>query len=360
MQKFDVLVIGGGPSGLVTSELISKSGITTGLIEKKKVIGLPIQCAGGVTEDFFQNTGIEKKKIIQKRIKGSYILYGDEIYHLSSKSWKGYTLDRYLLDNYLKDYAQDSGVKLYLGEKAEVFRKLNGGWEIITASGEKFFSKFLIGADGTFSKTSQKTLNCPIPSTQDYVKCLQYTGKISKSLNNWYFQFSEKFPQGYCWIFPLKDEFVNVGISISPQNSCEKELSRFMSNMADILEFSKADEITITGGHYPISGINKKNLDNRQNVLLVGDAGGFIDPITGEGIELGILSGIAAGESLIEYFEKDLEKPDFIMHLNSKNFHGQDVISYINQSFKETNHFYNIFSKSNNATIRKEYISKIL
>ncbi len=52
-ESFDVMVIGGGPSGLFTSSLLSKNGIKTVLIEKDSDIGKDVVCSGVISKEAF-------------------------------------------------------------------------------------------------------------------------------------------------------------------------------------------------------------------------------------------------------------------------------------------------------------------
>ena len=49
----DVLIIGGGPSGLFTAKLLSQSGLKTILVEKDSEIGRDVVCSGVISKEAF-------------------------------------------------------------------------------------------------------------------------------------------------------------------------------------------------------------------------------------------------------------------------------------------------------------------
>ncbi len=98
---------------------------------------------------------------------------------------------------------------------------------------------------------------------------------------------------GYGWDFPKKDHFA-IGI-------LEEKNNRNIRNISDTFfrEVNPKEVHSIRGAFIP-SGqpVPLKKLP--KNVLLVGDAAGFIDPITGEGIYYALLSGIISAESILQ------------------------------------------------------------
>jgi len=63
-ESFDVIVIGGGPSGLFTSALLSASGINTVLIEKESEIGKDIVCSGVISKEAFERYDLPENTIV--------------------------------------------------------------------------------------------------------------------------------------------------------------------------------------------------------------------------------------------------------------------------------------------------------
>ena len=101
-------------------------------------------------------------------------------------------------------------------------------------------------------------------------------------------------PAGYLWVFPHSDR-VCVGLI----NQQHEEAFPYRQT----LELFLLDQGVPTGdlqykGAFVPYGKPVSQAKTPDNVLLVGDAGGFVDPIYGEGLYLALLSGMTAGRAL--------------------------------------------------------------
>jgi flavin-dependent dehydrogenase len=84
---------------------------------------------------------------------------------------------------------------------------------------------------------------------------------------------------GYAWVFP-KQESLSVGMGC--MRAKVKHLKRDFSKFVESLGFDKYPVARSGGGLLPIC---KKNvIVHKGHLLLLGDAAGFVDPLTGEGI----------------------------------------------------------------------------
>jgi digeranylgeranylglycerophospholipid reductase len=118
---------------------------------------------------------------------------------------------------------------------------------------------------------------------------------------------------GYGWIFPKKD---HINIGIGEIGKSEFNLKNIFSKYIQMLKNDKIipESIklgTIKGGALPIHPVDK-TYSNR--VILCGDSAGFINPLTGEGIDFAMYSGKIASDVLI----KALEKENFTEHFLKK------------------------------------------
>lgn len=89
-ESFDVMVIGGGPSGLFTSLLLSKEGIKTVLIDKESEIGKDVVCSGVISKEAFQKgdfsaSFLSKYEKLWKNELGNEIKLGKYFHKFYSK-----------------------------------------------------------------------------------------------------------------------------------------------------------------------------------------------------------------------------------------------------------------------------------
>jgi digeranylgeranylglycerophospholipid reductase len=124
---------------------------------------------------------------------------------------------------------------------------------------------------------------------------------------------------GYGWIFPIGNKRFNIGVTTfggaNSQYNIHNLYQEFLNNPHVKNYIPRSDYKIIWEGSfpYPVGGILEKSLYS-DNLMLVGDNGGFVSPISGEGIPSAIISGKVAGETAInalqeeDYSDKILKK----------------------------------------------------
>ena len=73
MERYDTVIVGGGPIGGSIANRMAKEGYKTAIIEEHKKIGFPLKCAGLITSRVFDYLEIPKKKVFQNEIFGAKI-----------------------------------------------------------------------------------------------------------------------------------------------------------------------------------------------------------------------------------------------------------------------------------------------
>jgi len=97
---------------------------------------------------------------------------------------------------------------------------------------------------------------------------------------------------GYGWVFP-KGDHLNIGLySYSPNEKIDR--ARLNEYIRKRFDDASADEII--GQYAGFGAAQHKIVPTR--IFLVGDAGGFVDPLTGEGIYFAVVTGQAAAEAI--------------------------------------------------------------
>ena len=78
------------------------------------------------------------------------------------------------------------------------------------------------------------------------------------------------------------------------------EFEKFLSNVG-----INCDRSEFKGAFIPFGQYLNKPINQDKNLLLVGDAAGFVDPITGEGIYFAVLSGLKASETIVKAIKNE-------------------------------------------------------
>ena len=113
---YDVAIIGAGPIGSTLAYQLSCEGINVCLIDKKKVIGLPLQCAGIINKSVLSLNDIPEEIILNK-VKGAYLHSPNHFLTVSKDETQAFIVDRVALDQFLFKRAIDSGVDSFLSSK---------------------------------------------------------------------------------------------------------------------------------------------------------------------------------------------------------------------------------------------------
>lgn len=284
--RYDLLVIGAGPAGTTAARAAAQDGMKVLVIDKKAAIGEPVQCAGYVPKFIRKEVGFDKGCIIQEvdRMK-TYLPNGDRV----EMAAPGYMLDRRMFDRDLASAAAEAGADINLGTAALSRR---GNVVLAKRKGEKIEigARVIIGADGPRS-TVGKWIN---QVNSDFISAVQVEVPLNENMNCTEVYFNLEYTGGYGWLFP-RGRKANVGIGVKIRSG-----RRPVDVLRSLLGRLKAEgrveidgELCLTRGLIPVNGYLAKT--HVKNILLVGDAGGQVNPMTGAGIFSAVCCGHMAG-----------------------------------------------------------------
>ena len=303
--KTDVLVIGAGPAGSIAAREASKNGAKTLIIEKKSEIGAPKRCAEGIIKSTLDELDIKPdKRWIARQIDGIEIVAPNNKTVIFDKNNfdlpdTGYVLERKVFDKHLTMDAIRNGAKVMIKTQADAINRVNGGF-LVTAKRLhdeiRILTKIIIAADGPQSLIARKAGLKTSTSLEDMASCVQYemANVDMENMNHVKIHIGTVCPGGYIWIFPKGEDIANVVLGILKSHTDKTAkyfLDTFLKNSSDV---SGAQVVEMNAGGDPIGGL----LDERysDNIMVVGDAAGFVDPLTGDGIRTAMLSGKYAGK----------------------------------------------------------------
>jgi len=294
-MNYDVVIIGAGPAGIAAGHSIINNNISCCIIDKQ-VFPRNKLCAGGITQKTYDllkslNLGSEFKgesTVVSKDVS----LYLKDKYITDIECGNTYLVDRFEFDEYLVRAYENKGGELLENTKVKSIDTSNN---IITLdNNETITFKYIIGADGAVGIT-RSLVDKNIKSNGF---CLQVD--IDKSNTNYNSDKMSMYygvlPYGYGWIFPKKNHLSVGFIGDYDKNLDYKgEFEKFLNSIGINCDRNQFKGAFIPFGQYINNPINKE-----KNLLLVGDAAGFVDPISGEGIYFAVLSGIKAAETIIK------------------------------------------------------------
>jgi digeranylgeranylglycerophospholipid reductase len=216
---------------------------------------------------------------------------------------EGYVLDRRVFDKYLAIESAKVGTDVMVKTTVkDVIRKEGRVCGVVAKHlGETMEIKadVVIAADGVESNLAYKSGINSIKNPDDICSCAQYelVGlDIDPNLLEFYFGRTVA-PGGYSWIFPKGEGIANVGVGV--RNSTETAyyyLKKFVSKF-------DATPVELNIGGVPLSGPMDKTYND--GFLVVGDAAGQVDPITGGGIHITASCARIAGEVAAEAIKEE-------------------------------------------------------
>lgn len=324
--KTDVLVVGAGPAGSLAARESSKNGVSVLLIDKKAEIGTPKRCAEGIITRTLKEADIEynprwiAKKIDAIRLVApnlNELVLDNNVQKLPDT---GYILERKVFDKHMAMDAIRNGTRIMLRTRAKTVERKDDTLIVHAVSmGQpiEIHAKILIAADGPESHIARQLglkSNTPM---KDMASCVQYemVGVDKDNPNQIDIFIGSVAPAGYVWIFPKADDVANVGLGVLKTYTDDTALDILDDFVKSHSQTQNAQAIEMNVGGDPLGEI----VDERygDNIMVVGDAAGFVDPLTGDGIRGALLSGMYAGsvaakavkngdyskESLNEYYE---------------------------------------------------------
>jgi geranylgeranyl reductase family protein len=340
-KPFDVLIVGAGPAGSFAAERLALGGARVALFDGRPE-GEPKACGGGVTAKALKAWPQLLNAV--GRTVNELEMYSPSGKRLHMKLDEPFAIySRVAFDSYLRDRARDAGAEVVFEKITArgITRVDNGesGWKLRSASGREWTGKLLVGADGANSAIAKKFAG-PLAAS-DMEVAFGYRAPLPRALPN-----NEDAPTviaflpkwvGYAWAFPRVDH-ISFGIATTQDafehKALDQLLWQFMVAYYEQLESGGENKNIWKNSQRPgaaIEGAIEKNLrataeryaaripgladetwDTRRACgdgwALLGDAAGFADPVTGEGIYYALRSAEIFAAAFLEGKPEEYEE----------------------------------------------------
>ncbi|MHA1329755.1 MAG: NAD(P)/FAD-dependent oxidoreductase [Candidatus Hodarchaeales archaeon] len=310
MDFYDVIIIGGGPTGLSAAMTASKSGLTTLVLEEHPTIGTPLACGEGISYEKLSTLNNapksdshltenplqlqQEKSFIEREITIQRFFFGSK--SVATSHLHTLTINRPLFDRLMAAKAKKNGATIKVASRVFDIKRHDKEGLVVFTDSEEFHTDIVIGCDGP-SAHSVKMMNLTPP--QCYVQGVEYKLEgVHTDRLDFYFN-PKQFPKmHYGWVFPKRKE-TNIGVVVYPNSNPMQILNSFTESiLGDIKNLKINKEIA---GIIPSSGAIPKIFTN--NYLVAGDAAGLTNTIFYGGIAIGIHSGDLAAQTAIEAHE---------------------------------------------------------
>jgi len=293
MAHTPVLIIGAGPAGSSAAATLAKAGVGCLIIDKAtfprdKLCGGLVtgRCMGLIRDVFdleFDDTILSESSDIK------LMMNGHTLSRISDHTQLNFTM-RFDFDHWLLRRAVALGADLRTGVAVTEITDDH----VTLSEGERITFDILIGCDGVNSRVAQHLFGDSFdPKTIGFgleveaPKRADHSVEIDFGVAQW----------GYGWVFPKRNSTtVGVGGIHRKNTDLKQRLNAYLKKQG-----VDPSDCKIKGQYIPFGDYRK--IAGRDNIVLCGDAGGMVDPITGEGIGYAIQSGAAAARAVIQQTE---------------------------------------------------------
>jgi menaquinone-9 beta-reductase len=313
----DVLVVGGGPAGSTLAYHLAMAGVKVMVVEAEKFPRDKV-CGDGVSSisvaelERLGITALPSFTSTNEVHRVGLFLEEDFVTINLAKTPKSpyhaRIVPRILLDNWMYEAASRNGAS-YLENTRLTHFTVHDGYvraEVKQGSREHTLkAKMIVGADGS-SSTVSRIIHGKKPDNAFRLLGLRaYYHGIEGPADQVDVYFSKDNFPGIYWTFPVGTQGANVGLAmvaktIPDQTSHAKDL------LLNHIEHNPHMRNRIGNGKlegrvmgWPLTFYNRQSKLAGERWLLVGDAAGLINPLSGDGIQYAILSGRWAAEAIL-------------------------------------------------------------
>jgi geranylgeranyl reductase family protein len=302
-----VVVVGGGPAGAVMGWTLARRGIRVVILDRarfprEKVCGDFVEPRG---LRLFQAMGCIEALEADDPLAITHVnlfLNGRSAYRARIPFYAGqaelpqhgYIIPRHVLDSQLLEAATAAGAELREGHKvtgvARDGERMAVGFQDDAGAEGVVHSDLVVGADGAHSVVARSFDRLADDPRHTAVSQRAYVDGVDMANGEAVFVFDRELFPGYGWLFPMSHGRANAGVGILAETrdragiNVPRLLDRFFDRLRRLHPGCRAMRLASR----PIGGIVKTYGGHGRNHfdggILVGDAGSFVDPITGEGI----------------------------------------------------------------------------
>jgi geranylgeranyl reductase len=300
IQTFDVVVVGGGPSGATAATDLARAGRSVCLLDRA---GRIKPCGGAIPPKAIEEFQIPDSLLVAKIRSARMVSPNQTAVDMPIEGGFVGMVDRETFDDYLRQRAARCGADLRVGTFSEISRDADGMAVVHYRADDdehQIRARTVIGADGARSEVAKQSIPgadriryvaayheiIQVPKTPggeyDATRCdVYYQGKLS--------------PDFYAWIFP-HGETASIGVGSAHKGFSLRGATTDLRKLANL-----GDATTIRREGAPIPMKPLRRWDNGRDIVLAGDAAGVVAPASGEGIYYAMAGGRFAAAAVQEF-----------------------------------------------------------
>ncbi len=310
-RRWDILVVGAGPAGSVAARQLARLGLSVLLVDKaqfprRKVCGC---CVGSAAVELLAQIGLPEtlRSLAAEPIRLLCLAAAGRSASLAVDG--GAAVSRHALDAALAGAAVDAGVRFQADAAAKLAGRFDGGWRIeLTSAGDRstIVADAIVAADGIHGGFLARLPDCrrqPAHGSRIGAGAVIANSPAFYAPGAIYMAVGDG---GYVGLVRLEDGRLNVAAALDrPMIAAAGKPAIVVRSIVEQAGFPWPDELATAAWHGtpPLTGHPRRIADHR--LFVIGDAAGYIEPFTGEGMTWGILSACEVAPLVVESLRGD-------------------------------------------------------
>lgn len=290
----DVVVIGGGPAGLIAARTLASSGRSVVVLEEHDRVGMPVHCTGLLGLEAFDEFDIPREAILTTTHAARFVAADGSDVAIDAERVRAAVVDRAMFDQALASGAQEAGAELRVGARVRSIAMLPDRIRVAgdTPSAAVDARACVLACGASYRFNRALGLGTPRAFVQSAQLEVPFDGPAMVEV----YLGRQVAPGGFAWTVPFVREgrrFNRVGLMCD-----DHAMGRFEELVRSIRR-----RYGITGEAWPLPRLKILPLGPvaktyADRLVAVGDAAGLVKPTTGGGIYYGLVSGQLAAEVL--------------------------------------------------------------
>ncbi|HEX2694270.1 MAG TPA: NAD(P)/FAD-dependent oxidoreductase [Acidobacteriota bacterium] len=300
MKNSDVLIVGGGPSGLRLAARLAGSGLHVRVLEKKDDIGSRVVCTGIIGKEVFDSFGLDRDSALGELQSVRLVSpFGTSVVYRHPEPF-AYVVDRERFDRNLASDARDRGADIELSTRAEDIQISGDGVRIRASdsggSRRLYSARMTVLASGIdFGLHAKLGLGRP----KEYLNGAQVEIETDTPAAAAIFVGRDIAPGAFAWMVPSGPSRLRVGLLT------RREPQAYLARLVGAAFPERFADAAPPGIRIKAiaQGLLSKTYGER--VIAIGEAAGHVKTTTGGGVAYGLVGADIAAEVIGESFAKN-------------------------------------------------------
>ena len=311
-QPCDVLIVGAGPAGATAARTLAEGGARVRVLDRGR-FPRNKPCGGAISMRAlrrFPYLGPELHRISTRLISKLHLTSpGGETVRLQSSTPAALMIRRIEFDRLLVELARDAGAEVIEGVDITQARRKSRQIEVTARDGSTFTAPLVIAADGANSVVARRLgMNPgwdPSAVALDMMEETPFDALQCADADSLWVAYGYRKSPGYAYVFPKRDH-VNVGIGYVLSHF-RKRIDeapytlqrRFVDALCrDGVLTGQSQRRQFTPALIPVGGPLRRTAEG--GIMVAGDAGGFVNGFSAEGIYYGMVTGDLAARAALK------------------------------------------------------------